>query len=186
MKSSPVFQCHYKPCRIKFTVHYEWCDSQNCIWLIPHRFAWLIRLNLPSKCFVKQIISNSINVEQINIILRSSLHSIRRPRRIQVNVYTLILIHITLYLANSIDWPVFSYSKIFENSREMREKWKLTWVKVVRCRRRAGVGQEAADGLWRCELPTQLFDPPPPPGPTPPSDELSDFSFLKAPSGPAK
>ena len=51
--------------------------------------------------------------------------------------------------------------------------WKITWVKVVRWRRRAGVGHEAADGLWMCELPTQLPDPP--------IRELSDFSFLNAP-----
>ena len=54
------------------------------------------------------------------------------------------------------------------------------------------MGHDAADGLWMCvELPTPQLPPPPtlPPMPPPPtlpptlpaSDELSDFSFLKAP-----
>ena len=55
-------------------------------------------------------------------------------------------------------------------------------MKVVRCRRRAGVGQEAADGLWMCELPMQLLPPLLDPIPPTPSDELlSDLSFLNAP-----
>lgn len=61
---------------------------------------------------------------------------------------------------------------------------------MVRCRRRAGVGQAAADGLCRCEelppMPQLLTELPSPPLPNDDDEELSDLSFLKAPSGPRR